>query len=108
MAHVSQGGLLIKSNLSMQGHVCFIWFLGETKLAFHIYHFHFLLSLPFHTTKFPLKHFSISSSLFIMGLVASIQSDKDKQAMLLMFPKSLQAEWRLLRWSDELTMQDIG
>lgn len=43
-----------------------------------------------------------------MGLVASIQSDKDKQAMLLMFPKSLQAEWRLLRWSDELTMQDIG
>lgn len=43
-----------------------------------------------------------------MYLVASVQGDKDKQAMLLTFSKSWQAEWRLLTCSDELTMQDDG
>lgn len=95
--HVSQGGLLIKNNLSAQGHLCFIWFFrwGEASL----------LHLPL-----PLSSLSSSSSSYqvpiepllnflffvIMDLVASIQGDKDKQAMLLTFSKSLQAEWRLL------------
>lgn len=43
-----------------------------------------------------------------MDLVASIQDDKDKQAVLLTFSNILQAEWRLLPRSDELIMQDVG
>lgn len=59
------------------------------------------------TPKCPLNYFSISSSSFIMDLVASVQGNEDKRAML-MFPKSLQAEWRLLTCSDELTMEADG